>query len=43
MKIPITTQIDRLTIGDSFGSTYKKCTQPQDFLCLISDNWVVAQ
>ena len=43
MKIPITTQIDRLTIRDSFGSTFKKFTQPQDFLCLISDNWVVAQ
>ena len=42
MKIPITTQIDRLTIRDSFGSTFKKFTQPQDFLCLISDNWVVA-
>ena len=36
MKIRITTQIDRLNIRDSFGSTFKKFTQPQD-------NWVVAQ
>ena len=43
MKISITTQIDRLTIRDSFGSTFKKFNQPQDILCLILDNCVVAQ
>lgn len=42
VKIPITTQIDRITIKESFGTSFMKFTQPQDFLCLISDNWVVA-